>query len=165
MIGSPITVTARSDDIVTIIHAEVVPGGIDAEFLNGMRLRFVNHILQIGLHCLLRSHVYGKGAQHKVRIFFVWDFFKHHSCLILWVGIYIHDESVQFFSAVSLKIPRVTEYNVFWQFDWIDFFHLNPPFKKEVYECLPNSLCYVRLHCLYKVIAHFLHFWNSRQVL
>ena len=42
MIGSPITVTARSDDIVTIIHAEVVPGGIDAEFLNGMRLRFVN---------------------------------------------------------------------------------------------------------------------------
>ena len=40
MIGSPITVTARSDDIVTIIHAEVVPGGIDAEFLNGMRLRF-----------------------------------------------------------------------------------------------------------------------------
>ena len=72
MIGSLITVAARSDDIVTIIHAEVVPGDIDTEFLNGMHLRFVNHVLQNG-----------NEAQHKVRIFFVWDFFKHHSCLIL----------------------------------------------------------------------------------
>ena len=59
MIGSLITVAARSDDIVTIIHAEVVPGDIDAEFLNGMHLRFVNHVLQNG-----------NEAQHKVRIFF-----------------------------------------------------------------------------------------------